>query len=121
MNLKHFKQILIGLTALLTLSGAMAQDWKGLKAGDRRVGHNAQSNLVNPGRAFLRWFRPNITDNVGGSVVIDNDAGLPGITFLGPWQFPLTRQQEAFFAFFIDPNTPAAYHYMRTIPSALGG
>ena len=125
MKMKQLKQILTGLAAVAGIFGTsnvgVAQDWSTHGATSQRVGHNGASPVFNPGRGFLRWFRPNITDNVGGTVVVDNEDGPPSMTFTPGWTFPTTRDREAFFAYQPDPNSPAPYHYTTTVASNTNG
>ena len=123
MRLSQVKGIFFGLIAAgiaaLPASG-MAQDWQGLKSNSQRIGNNGQPVLVNPGRTVFRWFRPNITDNVGSTVTIDNDEPL-NVAFTAGFDFPLTRAQEALFSYednFGPLNPPEAYRYSRTVPSS---
>lgn len=118
--MKKLTKILIGLATLaLAVVQAGAQDWPTHMASGQRVGFNGSPNLFNPGQGNLRWFRPNASDNVAGTTVIDNEDLLT--TFApAPWQFP-PRDKEAFFAYQPDPNSQAPYHYTFTIPSDTSG
>ena len=100
MKMKQLKQILTGLAAVAGIFGTsnvgVAQDWSTHGATSQRVGHNGASPVFNPGRGFLRWFRPNITDNAEPTKVeIERRFEVPALSvtgseaWLGPWTFSL--------------------------------
>ncbi len=103
----------------LVPSGASAQDFPTFKGNNGRVGRNAAPALSGPGRSFLRWWRPNLADNIGVSTLIDNQG--PGTSSSGTWFQPLGVGDEAFNAFLSDPDADPAivppYRYTITTNS----
>ncbi len=92
---------LMGL-ALASLP-ARAQDFPTLKGNNSRVGRNAAPLASGPGRSFLRWWRPNLFDNVGSTTIVDN-TDLPNVLATGLWGQPLSVTEEAFNPFIVtDP------------------
>lgn len=110
-----------------------AQDWRAYGGDNQRTGHNAPPAAVSgPGRSFLRWWRPNANDAVGGSYVIDNLSllinGNPYQTlFTGVWGAPATVGEEAENPFIpgayinADPTANPAYRWSFTTASNFSG
>lgn len=64
---------LTGALLLLAMAGAaIAQDFPTLKGDANRSGKSSSYLTSGPGIAALTWYRPNFTDNVGKTMVIDN-------------------------------------------------
>lgn len=106
---------------MLTLASrpSFAQsDWPTLKGDNFRSGRNANPLASNPGRSFLRWWRPNALDAIGSGTVVDNTSPLTSNTG-GPWLQPQDVASEAFNPYLSDVNADPAvdppYRYLRTV------
>ncbi|MBI5708434.1 MAG: PQQ-binding-like beta-propeller repeat protein [Armatimonadetes bacterium] len=117
---KIWISLALAISAALASAPCMGQDFPTLKGDNARTGKNATANASGPGLANLRWWRPNLADNIGGTRVLDNpDAG---VTFSGAWSQPLTVADEAFNAYISDPNADPSvvfpYRYAKTVLSS---
>jgi hypothetical protein len=100
-SMRSTKKFWIGsLMAVSVLLAAMApgQTFPTLKGDNQRTGRNATPGISNPGRGFLTWFRPNANDFLTGTVMRNNTAAFPNVSFTpGFLASPLTS--SAAFAF----------------------
>lgn len=110
--------IAMGLFVLAGFVSAQG-DYGTYKGNNARQGRNSDPATFGPGHAFLRWWRPNLADSIGSSVVVDNLDATTSST--GVWAQPLLVSDEAFYSYIpdvnADPATNPAYRYTFTAAS----